>query len=75
MLKVEAFLRGSGNRLAQRNFENAPNEAIHFGAILDHFISFFHLLKSKNFWRLYDVDKDYKWQTFNNPVIFIPWFL
>ena len=41
-----------------------------FGAILDHFIIFFHLLKSKNFWRLYDIDKDHKWQTFNNPVIY-----
>ena len=27
-----------------------------FGAILDHFISFFHLLKSKNFWKFYDID-------------------
>ena len=43
-------------------------------AILDHFISFFHLSKSKNFWRLYDRDKDYKWQTFNTPVISIRWF-
>ena len=46
-----------------------------FGAILEHFITFFHLLKSKNFWRLYDIDKDYKWQTFNNSVISIPWIL
>ena len=29
------------------------------GAILDHFHKlFFHLLKSKNFWRPYDIDKD-----------------
>ena len=64
---------GSGNMLAQRNFENVITRP--FEAILDHFIIFFHLLKSKNFWRLYDTDKNYKWQTLNNPVISIRWFL
>ena len=54
--------------LAQRNFENVCSKWP-FGAFLDHFIIFFHLLKSKNFWRLYDIDKDYKWQTFNNPFV------
>ena len=45
----------------------APNEA--FWDYSRPFCNFFfNLLKSKNFWRLNDIDKDYKWQFFNNPV-------
>ena len=47
MLKVEALFGGSGNMLAQRNFENVISRP--FGAIMDHFITFFHLLNPKTF--------------------------
>ena len=85
MLKVEAFFleKGGGGGGGGGVWEHARPEKFlkcnlqmrPFEAILDHFIIFFHLLKSKNFWRLYDTDKNYKWQTLNNPVISIRWFL